>query len=317
MPHPPAERGWSSCFTPFSDAEAAQAHLAIEGFFMRRYLLAAVAAAAIASPAAARDGSGYVGADLGVLHPEDIKYDFEDADIEINNAVSVKHDTYGVDMGLFGGYDFGMFRVEGELAYKHASIDEIRLSPQVGDTAEGAFVDADGDTNVLSAMINGLIDFGDENGWNGFLGGGIGLAKVKTDADFSVDNTTIPDTDFSFSDSETVGAWQLLAGVRYAISPNMDLGLKYRFFNTGRFEFNDGATDAQVEGKFRSHSLLASLTYNFYSPPPPPPAPPPPPPPPPPPATQTCPDGTVILATEACPAPPPPPPPPPPAPERG
>jgi iron complex outermembrane receptor protein len=46
-------------------------------------------------------------------------------------------------------------------------------------------------------------------------------------------------------------------------------------------------------------------------------APPPPPPPPPPPATQTCPDGSVILATDACPAPPPLPPPPPPAPERG
>jgi len=39
---------------------------------------------------------------------------------------------------------------------------------------------------------------------------------------------------------------------------------------------------------------------------------PPPPPPPAPPATQTCPDGTVILATDACPVPPPPPPPPPP-----
>jgi iron complex outermembrane recepter protein len=44
---------------------------------------------------------------------------------------------------------------------------------------------------------------------------------------------------------------------------------------------------------------------------------PPPAPPPAPPATQTCPDGSVILATDACPAPPPPPPPPPPAPERG
>ncbi|MEO6582584.1 MAG: hypothetical protein ABIN68_07255, partial [Sphingomicrobium sp.] len=46
-------------------------------------------------------------------------------------------------------------------------------------------------------------------------------------------------------------------------------------------------------------------------------APPPPPPPPPPPATQTCVDGSVILATDACPAPPPPPPPPAPEPERG
>lgn len=37
--------------------------------------------------------------------------------------------------------------------------------------------------------------------------------------------------------------------------------------------------------------------------------PPPPPPPPPPPATQTCPDGSVVLATDACPIPPSPPPP--------
>jgi len=50
---------------------------------------------------------------------------------------------------------------------------------------------------------------------------------------------------------------------------------------------------------------------------PPPPPPPPPPPAPPPPATQTCSDGSVILASDTCPAPPPPPPPPPPAPERG
>ena len=47
------------------------------------------------------------------------------------------------------------------------------------------------------------------------------------------------------------------------------------------------------------------------------PPPPPPPPPAPPPATQTCADGSVILATDACPVAPPPPPPPPPAPERG
>ena len=42
----------------------------------------------------------------------------------------------------------------------------------------------------------------------------------------------------------------------------------------------------------------------------------PPPPPPPPVATQTCPDGSVIELSAACPAPPPPPPPPP-EPERG
>jgi iron complex outermembrane receptor protein len=57
-----------------------------------------------------------------------------------------------------------------------------------------------------------------------------------------------------------------------------------------------------------------------FAPPPPviaEPPPPPPPPPAPPPATQTCADGSVILATDACPVPPPPPPPPAPEPERG
>jgi len=52
-------------------------------------------------------------------------------------------------------------------------------------------------------------------------------------------------------------------------------------------------------------------------PPPPPPPPLPPPPPPAPPATQTCADGSVILATGTCPVPPAPPPPPPPSGERG
>jgi len=94
--------------------------------------------------------------------------------------------------------------------------------------------------------------------------------------------------------------------------------------------FQEGATgapftDPQFPGgrQIFSSYLAEPRTYGltlrarFNAPRPVEAAPPPPPPPPPPPATQTCADGSVILATEACPAPPPPPPPPPPAPERG
>ncbi len=90
-------------------------------------------------------------------------------------------------------------------------------------------------------------------------------------------------------------------------------------------------TQAGVEAGFypRATTLFGSFlgeprTFGVtlratWSPPvaPPPVVAPSPPPPPEAPATQTCSDGTVILATDACPAPPPPPPPPPPAPERG
>ncbi|MFL6735440.1 MAG: autotransporter domain-containing protein [Sphingomonas sp.] len=76
--------------------------------------------------------------------------------------------------------------------------------------------------------------------------------------------------------------------------------------------------EGEFNGSVTSHSgnFKIVLPLGGHAAPPPPP-PPPPAPPPPPPATQTCADGSVILATEACPAPPPPPPPPPPAPERG
>ncbi|WP_294173280.1 TonB-dependent receptor [uncultured Sphingomonas sp.] len=67
-------------------------------------------------------------------------------------------------------------------------------------------------------------------------------------------------------------------------------------------------------GQPRTIGLTAR--YRFRSEPAPVAAPPPPPPAPAP-ATQTCADGSVILATDSCPVPPPPPPPPPAAPERG
>jgi opacity protein-like surface antigen len=280
---------------------------------MRKFLLAAAAAAAIASPAAARDGSGYVGVDLGAMLAEDTKLDFEDDAIFINNAVATDYGL-GFDIGLFGGYDFGMVRAEIDLAYKHAGVNEVVLGQGVCNTPQNCILDADGDGTALSAMANVILDFGDDNGITGFIGGGVGMARVSIDTEFSGTFPTIPVTGFGFDDEDSALAGQIIAGLRLPVSENIDAGVKYRFFTTRKLEFSDGVE--RLEGHWRSHSLLASFTYNFYSPPPPPP-PAPPPPPPPPPATQTCPDGSVVLATEACPVPPPPPPPPPPAPERG
>ena len=80
-----------------------------------------------------------------------------------------------------------------------------------------------------------------------------------------------------------------------------------------------GNNDSWLKYQTYGRRYLVGATYKFGAAPPPPPPPPPlpPPPPAPPPATQTCADGSVILATDACPVPPPPPPPPAPEPERG
>jgi opacity protein-like surface antigen len=294
---------------------------------MRTILLATVAGlAVVATPAVARDGSMYGGIEGGVLFPKDQDADLNvnytttqtpttpagpagPADTTYNNAFGVDYKT-GYDIDGILGYDFGAFRLEGELGYKRSKLDQFEIDngdiaainaalnrpAGVGDpTVPGlpalaaTDFDLNGRVSVLSGMVNALADFGNEDGVSFYAGGGFGRAKVK-----------------AFSDSDSAWAWQLIAGMRYAISPNIDLGLKYRYFRTGNLNFADDSfalngnpntvtvqTDqgpvaiaqttnalvfANAENKFRSHSLLASLIFNFgaaaAAPPPPPPPPP-------------------------------------------
>ena len=284
---------------------------------MRKYLLAAVAAAAIATPAYAQTSGPYVGIEGGLLFPRDTNIDadvdFLDGtltDVTYNNLLEVDYKR-GWDVDLIGGYDFGSFRLEGELGMKRAKIDEIQVSQEFIDELDpDEVVDADFDLDnrarVTSYMLNALGDF-DLGGMRAYAGVGAGRARVKM-----------------FDDRDSAWAGQLIAGVGVPVAPNVELGAKYRYFRTGKLDFQDTfeATDADVlfrnNSRFSSHSLLASLIFSFGAPaeapyvtpvtaaPPPPVAP----------ATQTCPDGSVILATDVCPAPYAPPPPPPPG-ERG
>src|SRR5215217_4668338 len=62
----------------------------------------------------------------------------------------------------------------------------------------GGFFDADGSSRALSGMINGLVDFGDDDSWNGYLGAGVGIASVKYKADvtdplFGTPGSSLPD----------------------------------------------------------------------------------------------------------------------------
>src|SRR4051812_26846451 len=102
---------------------------------MRKYLLIGVAAAAmLGSPAIAKDNSFYVGADVGALWPNSQKIigavDFTNPLVDDFAPQSVGHIKYktGIDADLIGGYDFGMFRLEGELGYKHGKADKINLN---------------------------------------------------------------------------------------------------------------------------------------------------------------------------------------------
>jgi outer membrane protein OmpA-like peptidoglycan-associated protein len=245
----------------------------------------ALASTALASPALARDDQWYVGVDGGAMIVEDLPLN-----ISGTSGAGLIDADKGYDFGGLVGYDFGGFRLEAEVSYREADLESTQISalgiPLTAGTATttGSFASA-GDVNALSFMVNGLLDFGDDDGIQGFVGGGVGVARV--------DVQNIVAAPSWLDDSDTGFAWQALAGVRAPISDSWDVGLKYRFFNAKDVDLVD-RLGRDVSTRFRSHSLMGSLIYNFggapepveVAPPPPPPyvAPPPPPPPPPPPA---------------------------------
>jgi OmpA-OmpF porin, OOP family len=271
------------------------------GTLMRKLAIGlALASTALASPSMARDGQWYVGVDGGVMLVEDLKLEIGATPIE----ATANTDT-GYDFGAVVGYDFGGFRLEAETSYREADLSSVsgatRFLPVAGNPpffSAGTYASA-GDVNALSFMVNGMFDFGADDGLQGFVGGGVGVARV--------DVHNVVSAPRWLDDSDTGLAWQALAGIRAPLSDSWDVGLKYRFFNAPNVDLVD-VRGRGVSTRFRSHSLMGSLVYNFggqevvevveppmAAPPPPPYVPPPPPRPTPPPPRVTCNTGPYIV----------------------
>jgi len=251
---------------------------------MRKLAIAmALASTALASPALARDDSWYVGVEGGAMIVQDLHFDIG----ALPRAATVDQNYgYSVDGNI--GYDFGAFRVETEVGYQSSTVDRYTSTTTTAilnqqgrpvSAPAGTYDYAGGRTTALSFMLNGLLDFGDDNGLQGFVGGGVGVARIKA-GKYAL-NTLSNFLD----DSDTVFSWQGLAGIRAPITSHLDASIKYRYFVADNVKLVDNQGRA-IETSYRSHSILGGLTYNFGGPPPPPPPPPPvvaaPPPPPPP-----------------------------------
>ena len=218
---------------------------------MRKLAIAmALASTAIATPAVARDKSFYVGLEGGAMIVEDLQGNFDDGVTTFGDAFVVNYDT-GYDIDAIVGYDFGFFRLEGELAYKRAEVAGVNVTTDIDLGTNG---NADGGrVQTLSAMLNGLLDFGNEDGLSGYIGGGLGWASVDLKAATNtLDFYSVSDTDSHF-------AFQAIAGLRFAVSPNLDLGVKYRHMEIPNFEFTDtfDGDPIRLEGDFKSQQPAA------------------------------------------------------------
>ncbi|NCQ64775.1 MAG: porin family protein, partial [Alphaproteobacteria bacterium] len=213
----------------------------------------AMASTVLASPALARDNAWYVQVEGGPMLVEDIEF----AVNAVDNQLIADYDT-GYDFGGLVGYDFGPVRLEAEASYRSAGLDTLSVGLQGFPVTATALAPAGqypaaGDTSALSFMVNGLADFGEDDGLQGFVGGGVGVARTKVEGQLSLSNPN------GLDDSDTGFAWQAIAGVRAPLTDNIDAGLKYRYFNAPNVDLIDLFGDS-ISGDFVSHSLLGTLT---------------------------------------------------------
>lgn len=204
-------------------------------------LLGAAAALALLLPVAAQANDGfYLGGNVGVGIPTDSE--FSDG---TNNDVELDLGFAGI---LSAGWQFeNGIRLQGEFAARLNNVGDI--------TGAGSAAPFDGDLNVYSLMADVIYGIPTGTKFTPYIGAGAGIARVSADSIGTTLTTTVDDDD-------TVFAYQAIAGVEYAIHPNLYAGLDYRYFRTADLEFTSAAA-TQVDADYENHTITVGLRYLF------------------------------------------------------
>lgn len=159
----------------------------------------------------------------------------------------------GVNIGATGGFDFGYFRMEGELSYKNGDITTIS-------DRSGAYRyhNVDGTLGAFAMMFNTFFDLHNSSPVTPYLGGGIGFATVHL-SDTFVPGDPVP---IYQADDDSVFAYQAGAGLEIAFNRTLSLDLGYRYFATSKARF-DTNRDITTELTFQSHNAAAGLRVKF------------------------------------------------------
>jgi opacity protein-like surface antigen len=150
----------------------------------------------------------------------------------------------GFASSFAGGYNFGMFRIEGELGYQGNNVDnkydDYYYDDYDDDYHRHSSNNDSCDLTAYSLMGNFYLDFVNPSPVTPFLTAGIGMATVNL-----------------FDYDDTVFAYQVGAGLAFAINPRMSVDLKYRYFATEDLDFEG------IKAKFASHNVYCGFRFTF------------------------------------------------------
>lgn len=190
---------------------------------------------------------------------DDTSFDIGSPDVPA--PVANAYDT-GYVVGGAIGYDMGPamgpfgLRLEAELSYRDNEVKSHTVV-NTGASLAGPF----GSTSALAGMGNVLFDFNTGSPFTFYGGGGLGVAKIEFDnhgaSSILINNGRVLD------DSDTVFAWQAIAGMGYEIAPNMVLDVQYRYFNASDVSLTPIGSPYSSSTDYESHAVVGGIRFKF------------------------------------------------------
>jgi opacity protein-like surface antigen len=203
---------------------------------MKKRTLCGLAVAISAAGSQAAESGTYMKLDVGANYTGEIRQEFLNLPLERDLDMNI-----GVRASVAEGFLINRFlaiEVESGLLWNELdeSVDWLMQIP---------------------ILANVVLRYECKGGWTAFAGIGGGGAVLIANS------TGLPDDD---SDATMVPAWQGMAGLSYSLSPNMSVGLVYKYMGMTDPEFDLTALGMNQEfrlEKIQNHYGGLQLTYSF------------------------------------------------------
>ncbi len=233
--------------------------------------LLALGLAGLSSSATAEEWllTPYLRADLGYSMTIDDQDDFFDsAERDSVELTSYKGQRYQIGAGL-NLTDYLRTDITVSYGARLSAADDYRDADGTPNKPANQLNSGAFETSNWTTMMNVYVDplsiaGANVGAFSPYLQGGIGWARNKTE------NLFFPDSTFIRGDTHNDLAWQIGAGVGYAISDHWTLDLSYRYLDMGEVRGGDtyinGATATKVEATrfdLRAHEIMIGLQYQF------------------------------------------------------
>lgn len=237
---------------------------------MNKTLLLAGVTALFATNANAFEFNPYVSAKAAFVKMEndatlDSHYSFSGKNHHYNKILDNKHkdDVWGLRLaaGAATPVKYGKLRGELEFGWNDDAKDSSTNPFKV---VTPSTVTATTETSVYSVMANLYYDIDTGTKFTPYIGGGFGYARVETKA-------ALPNEGISQKSNENNLAWQVGAGVSYALNDNLAIDAGYRYTDYGSvkdsFRRNvepfKATFDANSKYDVTSHEFLLGARYSF------------------------------------------------------